>query len=232
MAQEQQVMSKAVSSTYPMDVYDTVVLPSAGFTEIQMFTQPQGQGQTAFEGAAAGGKTWWDTSLTTAGMLPSGKKITVYGLAFLYEAGATPATAAGFKSAAPIQSINDTSPTSTGANVNLPSVEVYRALRNLHAQFVIGDKVICEGRLFRFPMPTDCRVDSSMTAASSITGIRATGNVVTEGDVWDFGEGGLIIDPTVNFSIRVKCPVAMATLTGQNARLTCYLLSKVTSAAQ
>lgn len=232
MAQEQQVMSTAVSSTYPMDVYDTVVLPAAGFTEIQMFTQPQGQGQTAFDGALAGGKTWWDTSLSTAGMLPSGKKITVYGLAFLYEAGAAPATNLGFKGAAPVQSINDTSPTAAGANVNLPSVEVYRALRNLHAQFVIGDKVICEGRLFRFPMPTDCRVDSSIVAASGISGIRATGNVVTEGDVWDFGAGGLAIEPTVNFTLRVRSPIAMPTLTGQNARLTCYLLSKVTSAAQ
>ena len=33
-----------------MDVFDTVVIPSAGFTEIQMFTQPQGQGQTAVRG--------------------------------------------------------------------------------------------------------------------------------------------------------------------------------------
>lgn len=230
--QAQQVMSNSVSSTYPMDVFDTVVIPFAGFTEIQMFTQPQGQGQTAYDGAGAGGKTWWDTSLTTAGMLPSGKAITVYGLAFLYEAGDAPATANGFKSALPIQSINDTSPTASGASVPLPAAEVYRALRNLHAQLVIGDKVICEGRLFRFPMPTDCRVDNSMAASSSITGIRSTANVVTEGDVWDFGEGGLGIDPTVNFTVRIKSPIAVPTLTGKNARLTCYLLSKVTSAAQ
>lgn len=232
MAQEQQVMSKAISSTYNMDVFDTIVLPAAGFTELNMFTQPQGQGQTAFDGAVAAAKSFWDTSLTQAGMLPSGKKVTVYGLAFLYEAGTTPNTAAGFKGALPIQSIVDTNPTPTGVNIPLPANEVIRALRNLHAQFVIGDKVVCEGRLSRFPMPTDCRVDSSLATSSSITGLRSTHNVVTEGDVWDFGEGGLPIDPTVNFSVRIKSPVALPTLTGQNARLTCYLLGKVTSAAQ
>ena len=168
--------------------------------------------------------------MTVAGMLPSGKAIRVYGMAFLYEAGMSPATPLGFKSALPVQSINDTTPTATGANVNLPATEAYRALRNLHAQLVIGDKVICEGRLFRFPMPTDCRIDSSI--ASNGTGIRSTANCVTEGDVWDFGAGGLQIDPTVNFSVRIKSPTVTPILTTFNGRLTCYLLAKVSSALQ
>ena len=229
--QGQQVMSNTVSSTYPMDIYDTAVIPAAGFSEVSLFTQITGQGQTAFDGAGAGGKTWWDTNMNTAGMFPSGKSIQVYGMSFLYEAGSAPATPLGFKSALPLQSILDTNATATGANIPLPAAEVYRALRNLHAQLVIGDKVICEGRLFRFPMPTDCRIDSSI-AMPSATGIRASANCVTEGDVWDFGHGGLQIDPTVGFSVRIKSPSVTPTLTTFNARLTCYLLAKVTSAAQ
>ena len=228
--QSQQVMSNSVSSTYPMDIYDTIVIPAAGFSEISLFTQIQGQSQTAFDGAGAGGKTWWDTNMTVSGMLPSGKSIQVYGMSFLYEAGSSPNTPLGFKGALPIQSINDTSPTATGVNIPLPAAEVYRALRNLHAQLVIGDKVICEGRLFRFPMPTDCRIDSAM--ASTGTGIRSSANCVTEGDVWDFRGNGLQIDPTVGFSVRIKSPSVTPTLTTFNARLTCYLLAKVTSAAQ
>ena len=97
--QGQQVMSNTVSSTYNMDVFDTLVIPAAGFSELSLFTQIQGQGQTAFDGAGAGGKTWWDTNMNTAGMFPSGKSIQVYGLSFLYEAGSAPATPLGFKSA-------------------------------------------------------------------------------------------------------------------------------------
>ena len=228
--QAQQVMSNTVSSTYNMDVYDTTVIPAAGFTEISLFSQTPGQSQTAFDGAGAGGKTWWDTNMNMSGMFPSGKSVAIYGMGFLYEAGSAPNTPLGFKSALPLQSLNDTTPSATGVNIPHPAAEVYRALRNLHAQLVIGDKVVCEGRLFRFPMPTDCRIDSAI--ASQGTGIRSSANCVTEGDIWDFGSGGLQVDPAVGISVRIKSPSVTPTLTTYNARLTCYLFAKVTSAAQ
>ena len=228
----QQVMSASAASSYNQDVFDTMIYPAAGTNELLFFSQIIGQGQTAAHGAGTAPKSYFDTNLTQASTIPSGKELRVYGIGVKYEAGASPVVTTAFKSALPIQSINDTTSTATGANVPLPANEEALMYKNLHLEFFIGDKVICAGRLSRFPMPTDVVVDSSITAASSITGIRSTANAVTEGEVFTFGSGGLQILPAMTFGVRVKSPVQIPTLTTYNGRISVYLFTQTITAAQ
>lgn len=52
-------------------LYDTVNYPAAGATQLSLFTQPLGQGQSQHPGAAAGvTKQLYDTNMNVAGVLP------------------------------------------------------------------------------------------------------------------------------------------------------------------
>jgi hypothetical protein len=62
-------------------LYDTNWIPAAGVQQILFFTQPIGQGVSAF--AAASTKTYADTNMTTAGSLPAGYNFILAGFRLL-----------------------------------------------------------------------------------------------------------------------------------------------------
>jgi len=72
------VTNPAQSEVIRQRLYDYLLYPAAGQTQLNFFSQPAGQGLTSALGAAAGSaKTQWDTNLVLPNQLPSGKAFMV-----------------------------------------------------------------------------------------------------------------------------------------------------------
>jgi hypothetical protein len=72
-------------------LYDSVVYPAAGTTQLNLFALPIGQGVTSAPGGA-GAKTENDTNLSNAGLLPLGNQFYCTGLEIHFFPGVSPGT--------------------------------------------------------------------------------------------------------------------------------------------
>lgn len=78
----------AIQDVVTEPLYDSALYAAAGQAKLTFFAQQVGQGVTAFGGAGA--KTYCDTNMETAGILPQGWEMSVQGIALI--AWATSAT--------------------------------------------------------------------------------------------------------------------------------------------
>src|SRR5271167_2885295 len=70
-------------------LYDSIVYPAAGATQLTFFALPIGQGVTSAPGGA-GAKTENDTNLTNAGLLPLGNRFYMTGIEVMFYPGNNP----------------------------------------------------------------------------------------------------------------------------------------------
>lgn len=187
-------------------LYDSVVYPLAGTTQLNFFSTPIGQGTTSAPGAT-GTKTEADTNMRNAGMLTKGQAFFCTGIELVPIPGVNP----GFGA---------TADASIGRFIN----DIYAVGKAGWLKMVVMDRTyILDGPLWNFPT-TQRIVGLSAVATNMTTGAATAGEI-------DYATWGgmpyqlvpLYITENMGFSVQLNFPAAVATVSTQNMRLFCRL---------
>lgn len=179
-------------------LYDFQSYPTAGATSFTFFQQPQGQG----------GKTLADTNMEVAGSLPAPKYFLVESIEIYFYPGVSPVTAGSASALVPTNFAND----------------MYALLKAGFLNFFIGSKsYLTEAPIGRFPQKSG-KLDAAFAAGSSIyASAAATPSVQMDYAAWAgrpyFVNPQIMLAPTQNFNVTLNFPTAVATPSGQNARV-------------
>lgn len=179
-------------------LYDFQAYATAGATSFNFFQVPIGQG----------GKTLADTNMEIAGSLPSPKYFLVESIEIYLFPGVSPVTAGSASALVATNFAND----------------MYALMKAGWLNFFIGSKTyLNEAPIGRFP-PKSAKLDTSFAAGSSIyAAAAATPSVQMDYAAWAgrpyFVNPQVMLAPTQNFNISLNFPTAVATPSGQNARI-------------
>ena len=197
-------------------LYDSMLYVTAGTNQLAFFTQPQGQGITSALGAnVAAAKSYADTNMDVAGMLPSGKAFcaTSIEVAF-YPGGSAAANTFTLRPAGKyLAQAAETMLT------DLDDVNAFYAAGWL--EFYINSKVVLrEAPLMRFP--PKCAVNLQAFVSQAGTNATNAGLVATSSKAAGrpyMLEPPIYVEPSVNFNVTLNFPGVVATPSGFNARV-------------
>lgn len=179
-------------------LYDFQSYPTAGATSFTFFQQPQGQNS----------KTLADTNMELAGALPAPKYFLVESIEVYVFPGVSPVTLGSASALVATNFAND----------------MYALLKAGWLNFFIGSKsYLNEAPIGRFP-PKSGKLECAFAAGSSIyAAAAATPSVQMDYARWDgrpyFINPQIMLAPTQNFNVALNFPTAVATPSGQNARI-------------
>lgn len=201
-------------------IYDSLLYLTAGATQYNFFATPKGQGLTSAVGATAGTtKTINDTNLELAGQLPSGKGFLATSIEIPFYAGSVN-TANTYTLASPVL-FNATA----AAAVAAQAADINAFYQAGSLQFFISSKIVLEeAPLMRFPPKAKLDIQATVATAGTNAQPNEVGIVsVKAGGRPYMLEPQIYIEPTVNFSVSLNFPAAVATPSGFNARVQCIL---------
>lgn len=179
-------------------LYDFQAYATAGATSFSFFQVPQGQG----------GKTLADTNMEIAGSLPAPKYFLVESIEIMLFPGVSPVTAGSASALVATNFAND----------------MYALLKAGWLNFFIGSKTyLNEAPIGRFP-PKAGKLEAAFAAGSSVyASAAATPSVQMDYAAWTgrpyFINPQVMLAPTQNFNVTLNFPTAVATPSGQNARI-------------
>lgn len=208
------VTNAGQSEVYRNRLYDYILYPLAGVSQLPFFSQPIGQGITSALGGTVGSaKSRSDTNLELAGQLPSGKSYLIESIEVLFLPGAvatantyTPATISAFAAVAALavfQSDND---------VNT----IYQS--GLLELTILSKVYLSETPLIAFPPKAQLETYGAIgsnSATTSVTGVHLTKAM---GRAYYLAPE-ISIQPAVNFDVTIKWPSPVATPSGFNGRI-------------
>jgi hypothetical protein len=194
--------------------YDYALYPTAGATQINFFSLPIGQGLTSALGAAAGTpKTAWDTNLSIASTLPSGKAYMIESIEVVFFPGSVN-TANTYTVASPAL-FNATAAAAVAAQLADVNSFYQSGLLELN---ILDKNYLSETPLFAFPPKQQFRLDGSVASNSATTAEVGFANMRIEGRPY-YLEPTIALQPAVNFNVLLRWPAAVATPSGFNARV-------------
>jgi len=195
-------------------LYDYLLYPTAGQTQLSFFQTAIGQGVTTAAGGTVGQpKTYWDTNMQLAGQLPSGTSYMVESLEILFLPG----------------SVN-TANTYTPANLSLaaaanaatvagPINDVNTILQSGLVEFnVLQKNYLRETPLLAFPPKAMLDLSAALASTSATQSEVAAVLAKAAGRPY-YVEPEIVLQPAMNFEVIVKWPAAVATPSGFNARI-------------
>jgi hypothetical protein len=193
-------------------LYDSILYPTAGLTQINFFSLPIGQGVTSAAGAT-GVKTEADTNMTNSGLLPKGNSFYCTGLEFNLIPGALPGNTGALAT--------------TGQNLN----DVYAVARNGWFRFRI------QNRDYVLDAPLGVAPPLNRLAVSSTPASVVTATTIVQADYAAFAGAPYNIVPVwieanQAFAVQVNFPVAVAITANTTSRLTCRLRGRLIRDAQ
>jgi hypothetical protein len=195
-------------------LFDFLLYPTPGQTQLNFFALPQGQGITSALGGTVGtSKTIGDTNMNVSGMLPAGQSYLITSIEALFFAG-TSATANTFTLAAPgvfaaiaaaavVAQINDVATFYSGGNLNL---------------FIGSKSYLSESPLMRFPPKTQLTIDAAVASNSATLGESAVASAKISGRPY-MVEPPIYLENNQNFVVSMNWPGAVATPSGFNGRV-------------
>lgn len=199
-------------------LYDWQLYPTAGQGQFSFFSQQVGTGVTTALGAAVGStKTQADTNIELAGQLPSGKQELVESIEIVFLPGSsaaantyTPAVPSLFAAAAAA---------AVAAQLN----DVNSFYQSGFLEFnVLSKNYLREAPLLSFPPKAQFNLDAAVANTSATVGEIATVTMRAAGRPY-YLEPTVSIQSAVNFEVLLKFPGPVATPSGFNARIGCYL---------
>lgn len=210
-----EVVNPAQSEIVRNTLYDSLLYPQAGTTQLTFFSLPLGQGVTSATGAAVGGsKTYADTNMDLGGQLPSGKTYLVESIEVLFTPGLSAAA--------------NTYTYAAVANFNaVAGVAVTEALNDIAAIYesgwlefnILSKNYLREAGLWKFPPKASrIRVDGAIASNSATTGITTALNAYADGRPY-YVEPKITLRPAVNFEVKLQWPGAVDTGSGFNGRI-------------
>lgn len=181
-------------------LYDGLVYPAAGTTQLNFFAVPQGQGTSVL---GTGTKTLSDTNLQLAGQLPATQRFLIERVTLKVQ----PSTPSN--NAAIIDPAYLGAPTSF-----LPINDVWYILRSGNLQLKLADKVyVQEAPLDVFPPTSSMRIDAALAQETLTNTGNTTGNNSLEigfaqsyGMTYDLDPDNLLIDSNMSFGLTLNWP--------------------------
>jgi hypothetical protein len=196
-------------------LYDSIVYPAAGSTQLNLFTLPIGQGVTSAPGGA-GAKTQNDTNLTNAGLLALGNQFYMTGIEIQFYPGNNP----GFGATADAQ---------LGRNWN----DMYVFAKSGWLNFVIQNRTyILDGPMINFPSVT--RLAGVASVTSTLTAGAATAAEIDYSSLagMPYNLVPVFIESNQSFQLSLNWVAAVPTISTVAARLFVRLRGRLIRAAQ
>lgn len=190
-------------------LYDTILYPTAGQTQLRFFQTPQGQGSSAQQGAANTPKTLADTNMELAGQLPNPKAFLCTSIEVIFDPGSV-STANTYT---PIAPASGTVGIVTGQN------DIWNVLTGGWLDFfLISKSYLQNARLDSFPPKSHVAFDGAIatTVAASTPTLGVSGRSI--GRPFYVNPPVLIL-PNTAFNLTANWPVAVATPSGFNGRI-------------
>jgi hypothetical protein len=201
---------------YRQRMYDFLLYPTAGQTQLLFFSLPQGQGLTSAVGGTAGTvKTVQDTNLEVPNMLPKPKSMLVESIEMYFEPGSVstantftprqPATAAAVAAVAVLlDGVNDVN------QVGISGV----------LEFFVGSKLyLQEAPLKAFPPKARIEVDTAIGNSDTTTHNAVAVNMAHWGGRPYYLDPPITLESLQNWGVNCRWPAAVAMPSGFNARI-------------
>jgi len=201
-------------------LYDFTCYSAAGATQFTFFALPIGQGKSSSSGATSGTttipKTYADTNMEVAGVLPRPKSYLIESIEIIFEPGAISSTDN-------FSAITPSFFNSTAAAAVLAQVADVNLLRITGwFELYIGSKTyLWEAPLGVFPPKVHMEIDAALSASGGTSaGVPLVGITAQH-----WGGRAYYMDPMItleslqNFAAYIKFPTAQATPSGFNGRL-------------
>lgn len=206
-------------------LYDTLLYPTAGQTQLRFFLNPQGAGLSASPGQANNPKGFADTNMELAGQLPSPKAFLATSIEIIFEPGSvstantfTPQVVSG-----PAGAGVATTPTIGQITPAIAQNDVQNVLQSGWLEFfLISKSYLQNARGDSFPPKSHIAYDGAVSAGGTLSvlavacGARAVGRPF-------YVNPPVLIMPNTNFSVTINWPSAVATPSGFNGRMICRL---------
>ncbi len=173
-------------------LYDFQSYAAAGTTQMTFFQVPQGQSS----------KTKYDTNMEIAGSLPAPKRFLIESIECYFYPGVN----VNFYSGA------------AAARLGMAD-DVYTIMKSGWLDLFIGSKsYLTEAPIGRFPPTTGLKAQNSIALGSGAAAMEGYDYAVPGGQLYRL-EPPILLVPTQNFNITLNWPTAVATPSGQNARI-------------
>ena len=206
-------------------LYDSILYPTAGQTQLRFFQNPQGAGLSPSPGQANNPKTLADTNMELQGQLASPKAFLCTSIEIIFEPGSvstantfTPQVVSGPVGAAVV--------TSTTIGVLTPANaqnDVQAVLQSGWLDmFLISKSYLQNARGDSFPPKSHLAYEGAISAGGALDikviacGARAIGRPF-------YVNPPVLIMPNTNFAVTFNWPSAVATPSGFNGRMICRL---------
>ncbi len=202
------------SEVFTNRLYDYQLYPTAGQGQFTFFSLPIGQGITSAQGATVGtSKTYADTNMVAANMLPSGLQFMIESVEVLFTPG----------SVSTANTYTPANPSVSGAAIGFAITAQLNDVNTFYQSGWLELNILQKNYLRETPMlcfPPKCSLDINSGLASN------SATAVALANVWGkavgrpyFLEAPLPLLPAVNFEVAIKYPGAVATPSGFNARV-------------
>ena len=208
-------------------LYDYLLYPTAGQSQLTFFSQPVGQGITTAQGAPVGsGKTYFDTNIELANTLPSGKAYMVESIEVLFTPGAV-ATANTYTPAA-LSLFNTAAAAAVLAQLN----DVNSIYQSGMLEFnILSKNYLRETPLMAFPPKAHLDVFAAVASNSATVGEVGIAFAKASGRPY-YIQPNITLQPAMNFEVKITWPAPFATPSGFNARMGVILDGYVMRASQ
>lgn len=197
------------------DLYDTVLYPTAGMTNLAFFSTPQGQGLSAHQGNANAVKGLADTNMVLGGQLQRGQAFFIDNVQVVFLPGSV-STANTFTPVAPMQT--PATPIVTGIAA-LGINDDFFILNSGCLQLTIGTKpYLQDAPLAKFP--PQFRMESSHGFSGGVSGtIQVSGGSAFAGGMLYKINPGLTLFDGQSFGVNLLWPVVQATPSAFNGQM-------------
>jgi len=193
-------------------LYDFVIYPAAGVTQLTFFQSPIGQGTTSAVGATVGtAKTFFDTNQELGGTLPSGKSFLIESVEIQFFAGST---ATGYIPAAE-GFVGASATIAQVADLNDVNVFYQAGLAELN---ILSKNYIRETPAIAFPPKASLDLSFGNSIVQGTNQAQGAGLLKAGGRPY-FVEPSIALQPAVNFEFVLRYPAAVALPSGFNGRV-------------
>lgn len=195
-------------------LFDTLLYPGAGATQLTFFSQPVGQGITTALGATVGSpKTQWDTNLEIPNTLPSGKSYLIESIEVDLNPGSV-STANTF-TLATLSFFAAVAAVTVPATANDVNVFYNSGLLELN---ILSKNYLREAPLSKFPPKSAIDYNGTIATNSATTSTIGAQRTIAGGRPY-YVEPEITLQPAVNFEVLLRWPSVVALPSGFNARV-------------
>jgi len=196
-------------------LYDYLLYPAAGVSQMTFFSQQAGTGITTAVGAVVGSpKTFWDTNMTLASQLPSGAAYIVETLEIVFVPGSS--AAANTFVARLVGDFEAVAADAAVAGFNDMNLFYESGLLEFN---ILQKTYLRETPLRAFPPKTGLGGAAAVASNAAATGITSINGITMQGRPYDLREAMITLQPAVNFEILLRWPAPVALPSGFNGRV-------------